>query len=60
MVDFRKQQLADIHVIFHPFIKPIANPAAALLPANGIPRFVVVIVGNMSAMVVAVVHLQLS
>jgi hypothetical protein len=45
-------------MIFSPLHKTVANPAAALLPVNGIPRFVVVIVGNMLAMVVAVVHLQ--
>ena len=28
------------------------NPAAALLPASGIPRFVVVTVGNMLSMAV--------
>jgi hypothetical protein len=30
---------------FQPFIIPIANPIAAL-PVNGIPRFVIVVVGN--------------
>ena len=35
----------NIHVFLQPFIIPIANPIAAL-PVNGIPRFVIVVVGN--------------